>query len=72
MRTVSEILDAIAVERKRQGIPIAELMKRAGIRQSSYYTWMEKKSAPSADGLFRLIDALGFEVRIRRKKEKTE
>ena len=65
--SVDEILAVIENERTRLGISWRELAEQAGTGHSNLWRWGHDKRVPRADLLIATLEALGYELTVRRK-----
>lgn len=67
--TTEKIIKIIERERKNQNIGYYELANSAGIDYRTYYYWRNGRQKPSLENCLTMLDALGLEMKIIRKRE---
>lgn len=67
--TVNQLLLVADKERIRQGYSGEGISKKAGFTKSMYSRWINGKNAPNIRNLVSMLDVLGLELKIVRKKD---
>lgn len=65
---IDKIIFTIDWERKKQGLTIQDLADRAKISAHAYHEWRSGKAFPRLCNFIDVIDALGLDMKIVRKK----
>jgi len=69
--TTNQILIVMDRYRARNKMSVEDVCKRAGITKSAYGKWMSGETTPHHAKLAAVLDAMGLEIVIRRKKDGT-
>ena len=67
--TVNQLLHIVDRERRRQGYTYEKLSMKAGFQKSLVSRWINASGKPHLTSFIGVLDALGLELRIVRKKE---
>lgn len=67
--TTNQILIVMDRYRARNKMRVEDVCKRAGITKSAYTKWLTGETTPQHAKLEAVLDAMGLEFSIRRKKE---
>lgn len=65
------LIDAINRERTRQGYTLKGLSAKAGLGPSTIAKWVSFHASPTMSALEPVLDVLGLELVVRRKKDGT-
>ena len=55
----------------RSGLSMRKVAKRAGVSETSLHQWCSGQTGAHAYSLVNVLDALGYEIIVRKKEEKT-
>lgn len=67
--TTNQILIVMDRYRARNKMSVEDVCKKAGITKSAYSKWMMGETTPHHAKLAAVLDAMGLEFAIRRKKD---
>ena len=67
--TTNQILIVMDRYRARNKMRVEDVCKRAGITKSAYSKWMTGETLPQHAKLEAVLDAMGLEFAVRRKKD---
>lgn len=67
--TTEKAVKTIERERRRQKMTFCQLADSTGIDYRTYYYWRNGRQKPSLDNFLRMLDVLGLECKIIRKRE---
>lgn len=68
--TVNQLLLIVDRERMIQGYTGEGISEKAGFQKSMYCRWINGKNAPNLRNFIHILDILGLELKITRKKDK--
>ena len=67
--TTETAIKIIEKERRRQKMTFCQLADSTGIDYRTYYYWRNGRQKPSLENFLKMLDVLGLEAKIIRKRE---
>lgn len=67
--TANQLLNIVNRERIRQGYTGEGISKKAGFQRGMFCRWVRGKNTPNLRSIIGILDVLGLELRIVRKKD---